>query len=330
MGATLGPQCPNENDLLAFYERVLSGWKRARIEKHLGECQRCRESIATLVSFGRPSNQFEGDESGPIGKEAIGVQLSKIVAMAGEDEDRLRRTQRLDSSKRVIARRAGAGLALPLSNRLVLATAALVVILLAIPVVFWIQSRPSPTQQAMQALNIAISPGRNAETVISGLRYSPNVILRGDTPHDDLLFERALSKVAYAKSPEAPIEARHALARIWLARNAGNDPQNALAILSDIDRRQPGSAAIQNDIGVAQFELNRFGEASASFNRALTLSPGFREALFNRAVAQKANVQYAEAIGSFEEFIRTNPDGDWRNEAEQNVVALRSLLPSSD
>jgi tetratricopeptide (TPR) repeat protein len=327
MGATLDPQCPNENDLLAFYERHLSSWKRARIEKHLGECQSCRESIATLVSFCRTSNQFEGEESDPVGEEVIGAQLSKIVAMAGDDEDRLRRTQRAAGS---VAKRSGIGLALPLSNRLVLATAALVFILLAIPVVFWIQSRPSAAQQAMQALNIAISPGRNAETVVSGLRYSPNVDLRGETGHDDLMFERALSKVAYAQNPGAPIEARHALAKVWLARNSVNDARSALVILSDIDKRQPGSAAIQNDIGVAQFELSRFGDATSSFNRALTLSPGFREALFNRAVAEKASAQYAEAVRSFEEFIRTNPEGDWRDEAEQKMLALRSHLPSSD
>jgi tetratricopeptide (TPR) repeat protein len=87
---------------------------------------------------------------------------------------------------------------------------------------------------------------------------------------------------------------------------------------------------VQNDIGVAQFELGQFGEAASSFNRAHELSPGFREALFNRAVAQKANLQYAEAVRSFEEFIETNPEGDWRSEAERNVRRLKGLLPSPD
>ena len=326
MGATLHPQCPGENVLLAFYERDLSSWKRARIEKHLSDCESCRDSVARMVSLSR-SLENESDESGPVSGDVIGNQLGRILAMASDDEDRLRRTER-QGTKTVVAWRPGTGFTLPLSNRALVVTAALFFILLSVPVVFWIQSRPSATQQAMRALDIAVSPGRNAETVVSGLRYSPSFVLRGGSGHDDLMFESALSKVAFAQDPGAPTEARHALARVWLARNTGNDPQNALGVLNDIEKNQPGNAAIQNDIGVAQFELRRFSDATSSFSKALELSPGFREALFNRAIAEKADGKYAEAVRSFEEFIKTNPESDWRSEAERNVSRLRSLLPS--
>jgi len=143
------------------------------------------------------------------------------------------------------------------------------------------------------------------------------------------MFERALSKVSFAQDPSAPIEARHTLAKILIARNAGTDAEKALSILNQLAARQPGSPELGNDIGVAQFELSLFPEAISSFNRALMVSPGFREALFNRAVAEKANTQYPDAIRSFEEFIRTNPDPAWRAEAEWNVRQLRSLLPAS-
>jgi len=308
MGATLRPQCPGEGVLLAFYERDLSNWKRARIEKHLSECESCRQSIAMMVSFGRAANENAGDEGSSVSEDVMGAQLSRIVGMARDDEDRLRRTEGPGRAKPVVARWSGTAFALPLSNRVLLGTAALLFILLAVPVVFWIQFRPSATQQAMRELDVAVSPGRNSETVVSGLRYSPSLALRGGQEHDDLMFERALGKVAFAQDPGAPIEARHALARVWLARNTGNDAQSALAILNDIDKRQPGSPAVQNDMGVAEFELGQYGEANSRFSKALDLSPVFREALFNRAVAEKANAQYAEAVRDFEEFIKTNPE----------------------
>jgi len=329
MEATLRSQCPGESVLLAFYEHDLSSWKRARIEKHLSECESCRASIATMVSLSRSSNQNDRDESAPVSKDEIGAQLGRIVAMASDDEDRLRRSERRGSGTSVDRQRA-TRFALPISNRLLLGTATLFFILLAIPVIFWIQFRPSAAQQAMRELDIAVSPGRNSESVVSGVHYSPSSTLRGGLGHDDLMFERALSKVAFAQDPGAPIEARHALARVWLARNAGNDAANALAVLSEIDKREPGSSAIENDIGVAQFELGRYGDATESFGKALELSRGSREALFNRAVAEKANAHYAESIRSFEEFINTNPEPDWRSEAERNVSNLKRLLPSSD
>jgi tetratricopeptide (TPR) repeat protein len=330
MGATLRPQCPGEGDLLAFYERDLSSWKRARIEKHLSECESCRESIAMMVSFGRASNENASDETSSVSQDVMGAQLSRIAAMAREDEGRQRLSERPGRSKPVLARWSGTAFALPLSNRVLLGTVALLFILLAVPVLFWIQFRPSATQQAMRELDVAVSPGRNSETVVSGLRYSPSLDLRGGQGHDDLMFERAFSKVAFAQDAGAPTEARHALARVWLARNAGNDAQSALAILNDIDKRQPGNPTIQNDLGVAEFELGQYGDAATRFSKALDLSPLFRGALFNRAVAEKANAQYAEAIRDFEEFIKTNPEDAWRSEAERNVRRLRSLLPSPD
>jgi|SRR5215469_11366107 len=328
MGATFHPECPNEGDLLAFYERDLSSWKRARIEKHLGECYICRESIAMMVSLGRSASQELSEES--VSEDVIRAQVGRIVARADNiDEVRQGDMGKPGRFGKLRNGRSKTRLPLPLSNRVMLATAALVFILLAVPVVFWIQSHPSASQQAMQALDMAVVPGRNSEAVVSGLRYSPHAAVRGGSDRDDLMFERALSKVSFAQDPSAPIEARHTLAKILIARNAGTDAEKALSILNQLAARQPGSPELGNDIGVAQFELSLFPEAISSFNRALTVSPSFREALFNRAVAQKANTQYSDAVRSFEEFIRTNPDPAWRAEAEWNVRELRGLLPSS-
>ena len=134
MGATLRPQCPGKGDLLAFYERDLSSWKRARIEKHLSECESCRESIAMMVSFGRASNENASDETSSVSQDVMGAQLSRIAAMAREDEGRQRLSERPGRSKPVLARWSGTAFALPLSNRVLLGTVALLFILLAVPV----------------------------------------------------------------------------------------------------------------------------------------------------------------------------------------------------
>src|SRR5262245_26633272 len=330
IGAAFHPECPHESELLAFYERALSSWNKTRIEKHLGECQFCRESIAMMVSLDRATKRDPGEDDGAVGEDVIRAQVGRIVERAGIDEVRRGEVGKTSRFGRLIPGQSKSRLSLPLSNRLMLATAALLLVLLAAPVVFWMLSRPSESLQAMQALEMAVVPGRNAEAVISGLRYSPHVSLRGGSDRDDLMFDRALSKVSFAEDTTAPIEARHTLAKILLARNAGTDPEKALKILKEIAPRKPGSPEIQNDIGVAQFELSLFPDAISSFNRALEASPGFREALFNRAVAEKANMQNSDAVRSFEEFLRTNPDAEWRAEAELNVRQLKNLLTNSN
>lgn len=320
MGATFHPQCPNEGELLAFYERDLSSWKKARIEKHLGECESCRESIAMMVTLGRAANQADIEEPSIVGEDLIRTQLARIVAIDRDDNARRRQPRDRGRQSAFGATRSRAALGIPLSNRLMLAAAALVFVLLAGPVVFWIISRPSASGEANQALAQAVMTGRRSAAVVSGLPYSPYTGVRGSGGQgDDLMFERAESKV---KNNQSTLENKLALARVWLARNKGDDAQKALDILNKITSGGGASPQTWNDKGVAEFELARFEEATASFTTALTLAPTSPQALFNRALSEEATLRDVEASLDLKKFMSTNPEPNWRQEAENKLANL--------
>ena len=115
-----------------------------------------------------------------------------------------------------------------------------------------------------------------------------------------------------------------ALARVWLARNTGNDPQRALEILSELSAGSSASAQVWNDKGVAEFELRRYEEATVSFSAALQLSPAMPEALFNRALSEEATERLEQARLDLEKFISTTRDPRWQQEAESRLADLGS------
>jgi tetratricopeptide (TPR) repeat protein len=323
MGTTLHQQCPKEGELLAFFERGLSSWKKARIEKHLGECESCRESIAMMVALARGADLSDVEVPTIVGDDLIQAQLARIIATAN-DEEAGRAKGRGQSGLEGTGSRAVLGIAL--SNRLLLAVAMLVLVLLAAPVAFWMISGPSAAREAQRALAQAVVTGRRSEVLVSGLPYSQYTGVRGSGGGgDDLMFERAESKI---KNKQSTPENKMALAQVWLARNKGDDSQKALEILDRITSGGGASAQAWNDKGVAEFELTRYEVAITSFSAALTLSPAFPEALFNRAVTEEATARYEEAKTDLKKFISTDPDPNWRREAE-NKLALLDLTPSS-
>jgi hypothetical protein len=325
MGTTFHPQCPNESELLAFFERGLSSWRRARIEKHLGECPSCRESIAMMVTLARAADQGDIEEPGIAGEDAIQTQLGRIVAAARDEEARRVRSKRHNRLSGLGAAGSKMVMGIALSNRLVLSAVALLLLLLAGPVVFWIVTGGSAVKEARQALIQAVMTGRRSEVMVSGLPYSPYTGVRGSGGRgDDLMFERAESKIS--NKPSTP-ENQMALARVWLARNKGDDPQKALEILDRITAGSGASAQAWNDKGVAEFELTMYDRAITSFTTALTLLPTLREALFNRAVSEEASGRYGEAKTDLKRFLSTNPEPNWRQEAE-NKLGILDLTPS--
>jgi tetratricopeptide (TPR) repeat protein len=137
------------------------------------------------------------------------------------------------------------------------------------------------------------------------------------------MFERAESKV---KNNQSTPENRLALARVWLARNEGGDAERALDILNKITTAGRASAEAWNDKGVAEFELTKYDQAITSFTAALTLSPVFREALFNRGVSEETDGRYEEAKVDLKKFISTDPEPNWRREAENKLSLLDQTI----
>jgi tetratricopeptide (TPR) repeat protein len=74
---------------------------------------------------------------------------------------------------------------------------------------------------------------------------------------------------------------------------------------------------------VALFQLGRYEEALAAFSEALERSPGFEEALFNRALAAEQLGQLEKARQDWERFLSLSGDSGWRREAEQHLNSLK-------
>jgi tetratricopeptide (TPR) repeat protein len=279
-----------------------------------------------MVTLGRGAEPTDVEAPTMLGEDVIQTQLARIVAAAGDEEARRAQSEERRREGGSGASRSRMLIGVALSNRLVLPTAALVFVLLAGPVVFWIMTGPSTSKEARQALAQAVMTGRRSEVMVSGLPYSPYTGVRGSGGRgDDLMFERAESKIKNKKSTP---ENDTTLARVLLARNKGDDAQKALDILDKISSANAASAEAWNDKGVAEFELTKYDLAITSFSKALTLSPTLREALFNRAVSEQATARYEEAKTDLRKFISTAPEPSWRQEAE-NKLAILDLTPSS-
>ncbi len=192
----------------------------------------------------------------------------------------------------------------------------------------------------MQALTLAMKDGRRTPARISGgFAYSDYTVTRGEGQSDDLQLERALSKLQSAEKESAPPAARQALARVHLAFNKPENAKRALAILAQLAASGVSSAELFNDTGVAQFQLGRYEDSLASFNKALEKSPGYSEALFNRALvnemlfnksrADQERARYLEAAkNDLQSFIKMTSDEKWRAEAQRKLNSLQSY-PSS-
>jgi tetratricopeptide (TPR) repeat protein len=84
------------------------------------------------------------------------------------------------------------------------------------------------------------------------------------------------------------------------------------------------SPEILNDLGVAQFQLQNYDEAIASFSKALEKSPDYTEALFNRALAEQEDDRIEAAKQDWQRFIHLSSDQDWKTEAQGKLNMLNS------
>lgn len=92
--------------------------------------------------------------------------------------------------------------------------------------------------------------------------------------------------------------------------------ENALENNPDVPRLLSGQ-------GVAQLKLKRFGEAEASFTKALEIDPSQTTAIFNRAVAYMAGGATEKAVVGFEDFVTR---ADYERDAARIAAAQGFIL----
>ncbi|MGB7903384.1 MAG: hypothetical protein WCF43_01740, partial [Steroidobacteraceae bacterium] len=113
----------------------------------------------------------------------------------------------------------------------------------------------------------------------------------GTAPEPDVSLEAALQRIAALLRADPALASREAAAILasvpgqpsaalflGMARRQLDDLPGALAILEPLARRQPGSAAVQYELGVALGLARRRDEALAALERAVALKPDVGDA----------------------------------------------------
>src|SRR5207253_9547025 len=190
----------------------------------------------------------------------------------------------------------------------------------------YLMTRSQPASDAArQSLAQAMKDERRSAARFSGgFDYSPYVATRGSNDSPDIHRNRALGELRAAESADASTELRQMLARAHLAFDRPEHARQAQTILAALRARGVETAELFNDLGVAQFQLQSYDAAIASFSRALEISPAYGEALFNRALAYESAARDSEARRDWQQFLGSATDAKWKAEAERHLAALSS------
>jgi tetratricopeptide (TPR) repeat protein len=301
--------CPDEAEVLGYLESRLSALSRARLERHFANCDDCRE---LLVVSGRRS----AETPAPLADETVREQTSKVLSLIYSDE--------LNRNKPKRRLRMFPGLDV---SRLRFGAAALTICAIATIAIVSLNREPRPEVAAMKALALAVKNERQTEAQISGglaySQYNPNRGVQANG--DDLQFSLAISELKSAEQETAPVNDRLVLARVYLARGAREDVKHALTILDQVATRGVESAEALNDTGVAHFELGNYEDAISYFRTALTKSPNYYEALFNKALAEERTGNKEQARQDWEQFINKSSDENWKSEARKHLNSLTGV-----
>jgi tetratricopeptide (TPR) repeat protein len=65
--------------------------------------------------------------------------------------------------------------------------------------------------------------------------------------------------------------------------------------------------------------LGNYEDAISYFTRALTKSPNYNEAIFNKALAEERAGHKDQAQQDWEQFINKSSDENWKSEAQRHL-----------
>jgi tetratricopeptide (TPR) repeat protein len=307
-------QCPHEAEVLTYSEGSLSNRRRSELERHLSSCDDCRSLLTWLAKFDATI-----ESPAPLSEDVIRKQTARIFAFIENDEAK-RSAASSAAPRRETAQKERRGFYISYPQ---LATAALLICAMGAAGIYWLTLSQSSEKAAMQQLASAMKEERRSATRISGgIEHSPYISTRDASASDDLPLKQALVRLSFAESETAPAEARQALARVHLAFENRDHAEKALAILERLRAGGAQSPEVLNDLGVAQFQLEIYGDAIANFNTALEQKPDYFEALFNKALAEERAGREAEARRDWRQFINSSNDPEWKAEAESHLNLL--------
>lgn len=311
--------CPGEAEILAYSENLLSGRRRSRVERHMVECDDCREVLA-LLAQGELVTDVELLEESP---EDVRIQTAAVLEMIAQDE----RRRALGRPRGVLDWVSSLAAFRP---QVAAMAAALFLLMLAGVYFFW--PRDSATDAVMETLAKAVATDGRRRTDVRlsvELPYYPYEVTRGSEDSGSIYFDHALNQLKRSEpESEADSEFLMARAQVLLTRAAYSDAQDALRILEELVSKGVNSPAVFNDLGVAKYELGDYEGAIEAFSEALARSPDMEKALFNRGIARKhlsrqrqgdLRAQLSrESRADLERFMMLEVDERWKKDAARH------------
>ena len=198
----------------------------------------------------------------------------------------------------------------------------------------WLGSRMLSHPSVEQLLAQAYTDRRTLEMRISGARFAPVRVRRGqgesniDKPPSLLKAESIIGE-NLRKDPNEPS---------WLRARGEADLldgnyESAIKSVQIALERQSDSPALLTDLASAYFEraetANRaidYGNAMEALGKALAKSPDDPVALFNRAITSERLFLYTQAVEDWEHYLRVEPSGEWADEARNRLTAVKQKL----
>ncbi|MEW6732361.1 MAG: tetratricopeptide repeat protein [Acidobacteriota bacterium] len=311
MPDTSWPLCEAESETLDYLAGQAVPAERERIEVHIAQCHRCRQTITALAHLAKDESAEETklinsiyDQTAQAAR-ALGVKPHVQVASF----------QRQPSASLV--------------TRKWLALAASLIILLIIGVValtIWHERSATNAELAtgMRLLREATQKRRPIRLRITKLDYAPYSTVRGSNEPDldqrlsaaQGQFEAILSKNSNS------VAARQALGRVLIAKL---DYQPAITELEKAQTAQPNDAAILTDLAAAYAARAATGDlyvAIKYLNRALELEPTCLEALFNRALVYQQLERYDAARTDWQRYLAADPSSLWAEDVRHYLAEV--------
>ena len=144
------------------------------------------------------------------------------------------------------------------------------------------------------------------------------------------------SVLAAARALERGGTAPADLAGKAIVRLAAGRPQEAVDLLARAARSPQAPAWIRSDLVAARLEFFRTTGRASELVEALSAAYGAAdsserppvELLFNRAATLETFGLRVQATSAWEEYLRSDPQSDWRREAAEHLRSLRQPTPS--
>ncbi|MBK6426765.1 MAG: hypothetical protein IPF82_11395 [Blastocatellia bacterium] len=305
--------CAAEGRTLAWLEGRLESGEAREAERHVAECEVCRETTAMIAGF--KSDSLDDREAELL--EAVSERTAAAAIALGKASEPSR------PATVVLGPRASSTAAGWFGLSPWMAVAAMLAIAAGALAVVWFGRGTSDRSldRGERLLAEATTTARPTTLRVSGLAYAPARVTRGTEAEnaDRLEAARALLSAAVATDPSP--RARHALGRVLIA---SGDAAGAVEQLSLASRARPKDVAIMSDLAVARSLARDVPGARADLDRALAIDPNCQEALFNRAALRARESDSVGAREDLERLHRIDPLSPWVSDAERLVEAANA------